>query len=325
MQNKNLLKKYLEEQLSEEEFEKWMEILNQTEDLGEYDELLGQLWNESQKSSDLPSTTSQRLLANFQRSRQKEVPQQNQVFLSKAWYAAAAVAALLVTGITMWLFLEQDQQISYTTGNGETRTLTLPDNSTVTLNANSSISYQEHWQPEHSREVWLDGEAFFSVVHTQNNQRFRVNVTHDFTVEVLGTEFNVKDRHDKAQVVLNTGQVRLDIKETDQPQTLMMQPGELVEFSGTEKTWLKKQVNPESYSSWRHHKMILEETSLQEIAKVLEDNYGVSIIIEDTTLSSTRLSGAFPTDNLDMILTSLPTIVDMEVVKNKDTIFFKNK
>jgi ferric-dicitrate binding protein FerR (iron transport regulator) len=70
----------------------------------------------------------------------------------------------------------------------------LPDNSTVILNANSSLRYQENWEAELLREVWVDGEAFFSVVHTHNHQRFRVNVTDDLKVEVLGTEFNVKDR-----------------------------------------------------------------------------------------------------------------------------------
>ena len=320
-----LFRKYLEGRLSEEEFEAFMAALRRAEDPNTYEQTLEQLWQDAGKDFPLSQDASHRMLADFRHRRKEAIQSKKRIFLRKIWYRAAAVVTLFAMGVVLWLLLGGQQTLEYATGYGETRTLTLPDGTTVVLNANSALSYQDHWHPEQSREVWLDGEAFFSVVHTQNHQRFRVNVTEDFTVEVLGTEFNVKDRREKTQVVLNAGKVRLNIKEHDKTQTVTMHPGELVEFSGINQSLVKKQVNPELYDAWRHHKMIFEEMPLQEMVSVLEDNYGVSITIEDTTLANTRLTGAFPTHNLDMILTSLPTIVAMDVVKNEDGIIFKSK
>jgi len=321
MNRKELLKKYMDGRLSEEEFEMLMNDINQAKDATAYEQTLEQRWKEAERSP-LPSQMSYRMLNDFKQKLSAQAPRKQRT-MQPFWYSAAAVVTLFVTGVALWWTLGQAQTIEYTTGYGETRTLTLPDNSTVVLNANSSLTYRENWDTEQPREVWLDGEAFFSVVHTQNHQRFQVNVNEELKVEVLGTEFNVKDRREKTQVVLNNGKVKLDINSPDKAQTVTMQPGDLVEFSGAGKPLVKKQVNPELYAAWRHQKMMFEQMPLNEIAKILEDNYGVSITIEDSILANTRLSGAFPIQNLEMILTSLPTIVDMEVERNKDKIIFK--
>ncbi|MEQ9443206.1 MAG: FecR domain-containing protein [Cyclobacteriaceae bacterium] len=321
----DLLKKYIEGQLSEEEFKLLIEDLSQAEDSSAHEQLLEQLWKDSEKSTRLSRPDSRRLLGSFQSALKKEHKPQKQLFLPRFWYRAAAITGILLVGMAVWWLFKQEQRVEYITGNGETRIITLPDRSSVVLNANSRLSYDEDWSSNTPREVWLDGEAFFSVIHTQNHQHFRVNVTNELKVDVLGTEFNVKDRREKAQVVLNTGQVKLDIRDTDQPHTVIMQPGELVEFSEADKTLVKKQVDPERYAAWRNHKMIFEEMPLVEISRILEDNYGVSITIEDTLLANTRLTGAFPTHNIDMILTSLPTIIDMKVRKDGDRIIFQRK
>ena len=330
MRRQDLLKKYLEGKLTDAEFEALMADLNQAEATTAYDPALAQLWKEAENSS-LPPPASGRLIHDFKQKLRAEnlIPVQgrekNQKFMRPLWYSTAAAVALLALGMVLWLLTGSLQTVEYATGNGETRTLMLPDNSTVVLNANSSIRYQESWNAEQPREVWLDGEAYFSVVHTQNHQRFQVNVSDKLKVEVLGTEFNVKDRRGNTQVVLNTGKVKLDIKAADKAQTVNMQPGELVEFSGTDKSVVKKQVNPELYAAWRHHKMMFEEMTLQEIARILEDNYGISITIQDSVLANTRLTGAFPTHNLEMILTALPALIEMEVESNEDAIIFKPK
>jgi hypothetical protein len=43
--------------------------------------------------------------------------------------------------------------------------ITLPDNSLVTLNANSSISYHRAWAWQNIREVWVSGEVYLNVTH----------------------------------------------------------------------------------------------------------------------------------------------------------------
>lgn len=325
MPRRDLLKKLMEGRLTQKEFDILMEEINQADDPEAYEQTLRHFWQESDQSSSLSSADSDRMLSDFQQHMKADTPRQKQVKLPSFWYRAAAITGIMLLGMAVWWLFGKEQRIEYVTGYGETQKILLPDSSSVVLNANSRLSFNDHWNTDLPREVWLDGEAYFSVVHTRNHQRFRVKVTDDLQVEVLGTEFNVNDRREKAQIVLSRGKVRLDIQSIDQPQTLTMKPGELVEFSEKDKTLFKKQVNPEQYVAWRHQMMVFEETTLQDIANQLEDNYGVSITIKDATLASTKLTGAFPTRNIEMVLSSLPTIVDMDIQRDDNKIIFSSK
>ena len=325
MHREQLIEKYLKGQLSEKEFAWLVHDLSQASDRTAYEPLLQRLWEDARQNAHLSPADSQRLRAAFQDLRQASSPPKKRAFLStKVWYWAAAVTGIVAASVALWLLAGRSQMINYATGYGETRTVTLPDNTIVTLNANSSLRYGPDWNLEQPREVWLDGEAYFSVVHTDNDQQFLVHVTDAFQVEVLGTEFNVKERRNRAEVVLNTGAVRLSVQNIrDGPQTLAMEPGDLVEFSEAGQTLVKKQVDPEHYAAWRDHKMIFNQMPLLEIARRLEDTYGVSITIVGDNLLSTRLTGAFPTHNLEMILTSLPAIMPMKITRNENNIIFQ--
>ena len=312
-----LLKKHQEGQLSEEELAWLINDLMQAPDRQDYALVLQQLWEEADQASLLLPSDSQRLLATFQERRHKGKASTGRS--PRIRYAVAASVVLLLVAAVVGVLLQQSRWTAYTTDYGQTRTVLLPDSSQVVLNANSSLRYPSHWNVERPREVWLDGEAYFSVTHTQNHQKFFVHVSDGFQVEVLGTEFNIKDRREVTQVILNSGRVTLAIqKNHEEPETLAMQPGDLVEFSEADQTILKKQVDPTSYVAWREHKLIFDKRTLREIVRQLEDTYGVSIAITSDTLANTRLTGAFPTTNLENILTSLPTIVPMQITKTDE-------
>src|SRR5690606_17847152 len=103
--------------------------------------------------------------------------------------AAVFIGIILFTGLA-YMFLHNNQVI-HSTAYGQILHVTLPDSSKVILNGNTSLSYDGHWVGDDSREVYLEGEAFFSVVHTHHNLKFIVNTSSQMRVEVLGTEFNV--------------------------------------------------------------------------------------------------------------------------------------
>ncbi len=79
----------------------------------------------------------------------------------------------------------------------------LPDGSQLYLNHNSSISYDEDFNP---RTVRLSGEAFFIVV--PSTSLFTVDTAHG-AIEVLGTEFNVKTTSNQIAVDVKEGLVEL--------------------------------------------------------------------------------------------------------------------
>ena len=86
---------------------------------------------------------------------------------------------------------------------GNYEAVALPDGSQVYLNHNSYLSYQEDFNP---RSVNLSGEAFFIVVPDEST--FTVITAHG-TIEVLGTEFNVKTSADQVAVDVKKGLVEL--------------------------------------------------------------------------------------------------------------------
>lgn len=85
-------------------------------------------------------------------------------------------------------------------------TVVLPDGSQVYLNHQSAISYEENFNP---RALTLTGEAYFTVVSGESP--FTVTTAHG-TVEVLGTEFNVKTTSKQIAVDVKKGLVALKTK-----------------------------------------------------------------------------------------------------------------
>ncbi|MEO0331712.1 MAG: FecR domain-containing protein [Bacteroidota bacterium] len=318
-----LIKKYQAGQLNEEERAWLMNDLRQNPEHPAYKAVLHQLWEEASKARPLSPSDSQRLSQVFQERRR--VYSEPPVRRMRFWRSAAAIGGLLITGAILWFWLLRDPLIEYAADYGKIHTLILPDSSVVTLNANSSIRYSSNWNNEAPREVWLDGEAYFSVTHTETDQAFIVHVTDDLRVNVLGTEFNVKDRRSEAEIVLYQGKVKLSIDHTDDTsETVEMQPGDLVEVSGNDtKNIAKKVIDIDQYQMWRERKMIFNKVPLREIAIQLEDIYGVKITIKSDSLADTYLTGAFPTENLKTVLVSLQTIIPMKVTKSGDSIILQ--
>ncbi|QHT67994.1 DUF4974 domain-containing protein [Rhodocytophaga rosea] len=229
------------------------------------------------------------------------------------------------TGILFWsaaflLFKAGYTQKSYHTKYGETKTIDLPDGSTVILNANSTLHYSNDWQESRLREVWLNGEAFFQVRRKPHWKEARFIVhTNQLNIEVLGTTFNVNNRRGIVKVVLNSGKVKLRHIDNDKD-SLVMEPKDLVEFTDNKKPFVKKVVEPEMYTSWRHHKLIFNETPLKEIAQLLEDNYGRPVIIQDKELADRRFTGAIPNENVELFLTVLGESLNVDIQSKDDTI-----
>ena len=216
-----------------------------------------------------------------------------------------------------------DETTVIRTAYGEIKTVTLPDGSEVTLNANSTLRHAAAWEDHTKRQVWLDGEAFFSVVHTPDDRRFQVHTSH-MNVEVLGTEFNVNNRRGDTQVVLQSGKVKLAISHDEATSEVLMAPGELVAYSGARHSIIKRIVDPQRYSAWRNQELILDNTSLAEIARALEDYYGFEVVIPEDTLKNIKLTATarLSLKETEVLLTAISEIYGIKVKQEGDRIVF---
>lgn len=242
------------------------------------------------------------------------------------YYRIAAVFLGLVVSTATLYFLTATNMTQYATAFAETRQITLPDGSTMVLNANSSVRFEDDWSPNEPREVWLHGEAFFDIRHLENDERFVVR-TNNLDVEVLGTEFNVQTRKERVQVVLRSGRVKLNTtgSVTD---SLYLEPGELAELSTSDQKLTKKVVNPEEFCSWRNNELIFKATPLSEIAETLHHNYGWNITFEDEAMKSSAFTGTVSTEsveNVELLLVTISEAFGFDVVKENDQIVFSRK
>lgn len=240
---------------------------------------------------------------------------------SQVWYRYAAAAAIIIAAVAALILYLGRWSPGYTTiqtAFDDRTELVLPDNSIVLLNANSTLRYRTVWDYKTPREVWLQGEAFFNVVKSDHpeNPQFLVH-TENLDVEVLGTTFNVVNRRGKTQVVLNTGKIRLT-SETVHEKAITMQPGELAELSGGQETFTTRQVNPQLYTSWTNNQLIFQQSTLSDITRILEDNYGFTVRNTVTGMEDKTFTGTIPTVDLDTVLYVLSEAYNVEF-KKEDT------
>lgn len=238
---------------------------------------------------------------------------------SRRWFGwgriAAAILFLVVAGIGLYIFTQQNGRVVERTAFGETRVLTLPDGSEVTLNGNSVLSYDAEW-PD-LREVQLEGEGYFKVVHTTDHRKFRVRTGTDFSLDVLGTQFNISKRERGTRIVLDEGKVQCNLGDSARD-TLVLRPGEMVQFRKKPSDYQLQRVETGLYSSWKDHKLVFKNTSLREVAAILQDTYGLETEASQPELLDREISGSVPTDNVDLLLQGIAEASAVTITRDGD-------
>ncbi len=232
------------------------------------------------------------------------------------WSGLAASVVLLVA-IAYGLLVGPGKD-QYYAESGNARRIELPDGSVVNLNGSSSM--KTSFAKGKDREVWLDGEAYFKVARMTSGHKFIVH-TGDLDVEVLGTEFNIRGNAERTEVVLESGKVQLSIPEASADK-VVMQPGELAEFSKTSRTITKRDVNTKIYTSWKEGKVIFENAGVDEIAEALRDRYGLQVEVETGTVLG-EFNGIFPSDDSEIVLTALEKTYTGRIVRRENSVVIK--
>lgn len=267
-----------------------------------------------------------KILARIQTAVQEPQEQAAISYQNQRWLRwrkiAAAVAFLVVAGIGMYMFQRQNGRIVERTGFGETRIVTLPDGSEVTLNGNSVLSYDAEW-PE-LREVRLEGEGYFKVVHTIDHRKFRVRTGEDFSLDVLGTQFNISKRNSGTRIVLDEGKVRCNLGDTE-GDTLVLKPGEMVQFRKRPSDYHLERVEKGLYSAWKEHKLVFKNTTLREVAAILQDTYGFETETGSPELLDRQISGSVPTDNVELLLQGIAEASAVNITRDGDQLIIAQK
>jgi transmembrane sensor len=233
--------------------------------------------------------------------------------LSKyGWWAVASFFLFVSMALTVdtWYYH------TWKSRNHEVLAIRLKDGSQVELGANSSLKSPRFSFGRQLREVWLEGEASFNVVHKDNPQRFKVYIAGQAVIEVLGTEFVVNTRPKTTKVILKTGSIKLSSPVVAEP--LMMKPGELVTISARKE--IKKELlagKPEEFN-WKVRDFEFHDTSLQQVINELHEAYGVNVSIGTRKVGARTVSGTFQAENAEDLLEAISDMMNLKIEEVPD-------
>ena len=162
----------------------------------------------------------------------------------------------------------------------------LADTTLVSLNSASCLRFPLSFKADKYRHVKASGEAYFKVA-PDAERPFSVIIPEGI-IQVLGTEFNVKNYDKKrSQVALVSGKVRLQ----EGKQTVELRPGVAGTFTG--KGIDTAAFIPGEMLSWRNGIYIYREETLEEVFKVVARWTGMKVVFVDPALKEKRYTGEF--------------------------------
>ena len=136
----------------------------------------------------------------------------------------------------------------------------------------------------------MSGEAYFKVAHDASRP-FRVH-TSKGVIEVLGTEFNVRDYAEEKKVETTLAEGSVAYRTVGQGRvklTIYLKPGYQVVDDGNKLE--KRQVDIERIISWKDGKYTFYDKTLEELMAYLERTYDVEVFFMNESVKGLRFSG----------------------------------
>ena len=224
----------------------------------------------------------------------------------------AAVVAMVILGYLLYF---NDSVTTVESGIAQKTELSLPDNSSVVLNASSTISYiEDKWQEQ--REVILKGEAYFKVA---KGSRFDVE-TSAGVVTVLGTQFNVKVRNNYFEVVCYEGLVAVNSKN----KSVELPPNHMFRIVDG-KIYTDDQLK-DAAPSWLVNESSFTSVPYEQVIKEFERQYNVVITTNKVDLKQ-LFTGRFTHDDISLALKSisLPFNLNYELEEDQHIVLSSDK
>lgn len=187
-------------------------------------------------------------------------------------------------------------------------TLKLADGTQVFMNSASSLRFPVTFN-EDTREVYLQGEAYFQVAKN-TKQPFIVH-TERTAVRVLGTEFNVMAYSDEenTQVTLIEGSVDVSAQNNEHD---ILKPGEQFSIHNTTLEASVRQVNIEQYIAWKKGLFCFDAMPLEQLMRGLGRWYDISYLFREESLRKLRFTGGFKrTEKIENIFRMIEDVTDV--------------
>jgi ferric-dicitrate binding protein FerR (iron transport regulator) len=126
-------------------------------------------------------------------------------------------------------------------------------------------------------------------------------------------------------VVLLQGKVRVEFDEHQRPDVIL-HPGELVETTDDQPgLTTHKKVHTAPYAAWKDDQLVLDETSIAELATRLHDTYGLDVAVTTPELNRRRVTGTVPVSDLPTLLQALEETFHLQATRQGNRLTLAEK
>ncbi len=299
MKREILIRKWLDNELSKNELEAF-------KNLDDYKELIR--IGEASKRLTTPDyevdVELQKLDKNLNTSTSK-------LIFWKPLLRVAAMIMLLVGIYFTYAFISSNKTLQ--TDIAQKDSFELPDESFVTLNAVSRVSYSsKSWGK--TRSLTLDGEAYFKV---KKGKTFNI-ITSNGTVSVLGTQFNVYSRADSFEVYCYEGSVQVE----SNGNMVILEAGD--RFRESVKIPRISTEKVPAAPSWTRNESIFKNTPFGRVIAEFERQYNAKMEV-DHSLKNQLFTGAFTHNDIDLAIRSISLPFNLSYTKTGNEITLKSE
>ena len=197
---------------------------------------------------------------------------------------------------------------------GQRAMFRLPDGTQVVLGVASTLRYPAAFRSG-SRDVSLEGEAYFEVVHDQRRP-FMVRAA-DLIAQDLGTEFTVRAYPEDAgaRVVVREGRVaiRSAASATGAPARVVA-PGQLGRLGGGGEP-IVEPADTAAWFAWTEGRLVFTNTPLREAVRQIERWRDVEIHLSSPDIGERQFTTSFGDESTSAILEVIGTGLGLDVVQ----------
>jgi transmembrane sensor len=232
---------------------------------------------------------------------EKEV-KQNIIFYYQPMFlrvaASFALMIILATGAFFLVNILKQRSVSIAwnekkTVMGEKSIVTLLDGTRITLNADSKLKYPVRFGEE-SREVSLEGEAYFEVAR-DTSKPFVVHTGNVSTTD-LGTKFDVNAFPNEETIIisLEEGKVKVSTHKSGAIKgDVILSPTQQLIYNKEKETSTIESFNSQKTIGWKDNILIFDNEPLSKVLLPLERYFGVKFEIADQSLAHCTIKANF--------------------------------
>lgn len=322
-----LFEGYLQNNLSDAEQQQMMELIQQ----GTHDGFLKEKLHDMLKNDYVTEVMDKKQgddILNYILSKPQNEPKvlnlhpqkRSRKTVLKLVFAAASIIALIAIGNS--LFFKENNLVPSPAVQPEViaentlidfsgkQLVHLPDGSTVLLNDNSSLKYDQNSFNSKTREVTLTGEAFFDIKH--NEKKPFIVHTGKIQTRVLGTAFNINAKNSSSNIEVTVARGKVQVGDTQKVYGVIT-PNQQIKVNKSTLNFEQNTINAAIVTEWKSNYLILDDINMTEAVALISQKYKVQISIQNEKIKNCRITASFLNEeDLDHVLKVISSVLETD-------------